>query len=283
MARIKVIACEVLHRELCQCAARSINIVDLGFLTQGLHDIESEEMCKRLQEHVDQVSGGQVTPERGVEGNWVGHQRKAVAYDAVALGFALCSNGIVGLTAGEVPLVIPRAHDCITLLLGSKERYREMFDDHPGTYFLSTGWRERDAVNLEALEETEMSKMGLDKTYDEYVAKYGEETARYLMETLQGGLRHYDRFVYIRTGLGQDDYWEREAREEAESRGWEFRSVKGDLRLLQNLCDGAWDEEDFLVLQPGEKLETSYTHGVIRACGRHAEGEEKTKERNEGS
>ncbi|MFV1980286.1 MAG: DUF1638 domain-containing protein [Rhodothermia bacterium] len=33
--------------------------------------------------------------------------------------------------------VLPRAHDCITLLMGSRTRYLEYFKAHPGTYFRS--------------------------------------------------------------------------------------------------------------------------------------------------
>ena len=43
-------------------------------------------------------------------------------YEAILLGYGLCSNGLVGLTARSIPLVIP-VHDCITLFLGSKEQY----------------------------------------------------------------------------------------------------------------------------------------------------------------
>ena len=55
----------------------------------------------------------------------------------------LCNNGVAGLRTKRVSLIVPRTHDCITLLLGSKERYREYFDAHPGTYFHFTGWIER--------------------------------------------------------------------------------------------------------------------------------------------
>ena len=36
--RLKLIACEVLYRELCAAVARSVNQVDLEFLPKGLHD-----------------------------------------------------------------------------------------------------------------------------------------------------------------------------------------------------------------------------------------------------
>ena len=59
---------------------------------------------------------------------------------------ALCSNGLVGLTARNIPVVVPRAHDCITLFLGSKERYLDYFQSHTGVYFKTSGWIERGEV-----------------------------------------------------------------------------------------------------------------------------------------
>jgi hypothetical protein len=35
---LKIIACEIAFREICHVAARSPNLLDLDFLTQGLHD-----------------------------------------------------------------------------------------------------------------------------------------------------------------------------------------------------------------------------------------------------
>ena len=122
--RIKVISCDVLYRELCYAAARSEHQVDVQFLTKGLHDEGCRPMRLRLQAEIDKTDGPK--------------------YDAIVLGYALCGNGTVGLTARHLPVVIPRAHDCITLLMGSKKAYEDYFDSHSGVYFRSTGWLERD-------------------------------------------------------------------------------------------------------------------------------------------
>ena len=91
--------------------------------TKGLHDLGCSPMRKRLQEVVDRVD-----PEQ---------------YEAVLLGYALCGTGTAGLEARTLPLVIPRAHDCIALLMGSRERYQKYFEENQGVYFRSTGWIER--------------------------------------------------------------------------------------------------------------------------------------------
>ena len=104
--RLKLIACEMLSREMCAAIARSPRRVDFEFLPKALHDL-GKEMQPQLQEVVDAVD-----PTR---------------YDAVLLGYALCGNGVDGLVSRALPLVIPRAHDCIALLMGCRDRYREYF------------------------------------------------------------------------------------------------------------------------------------------------------------
>jgi len=97
---LKLLACEILYRETCAAIARSRNRVDVEFLPKGLHDLGQEGMNRRLQDELAAVDGSQ--------------------YDAVLFGYGLCSNGLVGLAATRIPLIVPRAHDCMTLFLGSK-------------------------------------------------------------------------------------------------------------------------------------------------------------------
>ena len=52
----------------------------------------------------------------------------------------MCSHGTLGLKSDIYRIVIPRAHDCITLFLGSRERYIDEFSKIPGTYWLTPGF-----------------------------------------------------------------------------------------------------------------------------------------------
>ena len=147
-------------REACFCIARSRNIIDPVFMGKGLHNLCDGKMRELLQVEIDKVEPGK--------------------YEAILLGYGLCNNGTRDLHA-SIPLVIPKAHDCITCFLGSKEKYRNFFDDNPGTYYLSPGWIERNTDNYEG-EQSIPQQLGI-ATYEEYVAKYGEEDAQYIMET----------------------------------------------------------------------------------------------------
>jgi hypothetical protein len=215
--------------------------VDVEFLEKGLHDYGGAAMRKELQFRIDASD--------------------PVKYDAVALGYALCGNGLHGLQARRLKLVAPRAHDCIALLMGSRRIYEDYFNSNPGTYFRSTGWLER-GKELAPLAQV---RTGLGKNLETLIDKYGEDNGTYLFTELNKYQQSYRRLVYIETGLEPDAHFEVEAQGEAEERGWEYAKLRGDLRLIRMLLNGEWDPKEFLVVEPGQRIVARYDEGIIRA------------------
>jgi hypothetical protein len=241
---LKLISCEIFYREMCAAVARSPHQVDIEFLPKGLHDIGSGPMLERLQSALDSVDESE--------------------YQAVLFGYALCGTGLAGLTARSKPIVIPRAHDCITLFLGNRDRYLEYFNSHPGVYFKTSGWIERGS-GLKPLSLTAVKKAGLGYSYEELVGKYGEENARYLQEQLGDSTRNYGQITYIEMGVEPDDRFERASAEEAVRREWKFEKVPGDMSLIHDLVDGRWDPGDFLIVPPGWRVVATYDESIIGA------------------
>lgn len=236
--RLQFIACKVMQREVYFCAARSKNVVDIVLMEQGLHD-QPDKLRTQVQKALDNTCDIQGRP-----------------YDASLLGYGLCSNGIAGLSA-KIPIVVPRGHDCITLLLGSKDKYKEYFDSHRGVYWYSPGWIESGK---------QPSRERYEKLLKEYKEKYGEDNARYLMEVEQKWIKEYNWATYIDWGLANSDQYKEYTKRCAEFLGWNYDQLAGDPALMQRLVDGQWNESEFLVVKPGQKIAEDLTSdGIIGA------------------
>lgn len=238
--RFKFIGCEIIYREACYLAATMRNLVDVEFLHKGLHDIETPDMVAKIQATIDAVD-------------------PAIGYEAVLLGYGRCNDGLVGVQAGNLPVVIPRAHDCITLLMGSRDRYREYFDSCPGTYYVSSGWSERNEATGGDYSQPAygkqgvMANLGLTESHEQLVEKYGEDNARFIAESLGDWTKNYTKFLYLEMGICDERPYIEQTRKDAVERGWQFELRDGDIGLLRKLFAGDWDD-DFVVLQPGQKL-----------------------------
>lgn len=219
------------------CAVRSVNDIDIVLMEQGLHD-EPQRLQSEVQKALSRIADDKGRP-----------------YDASLLGYGLCSNGIVGLTA-EIRFIVPRGHDCITLLLGSKDRYKQYFDSHRGVYWYSPGWIDTG---------TQPGKERYEQTLKEYVEKYGDDNAGFLMETEQSWMKEYNWATYIDWGFDGSQKQKQYTKQCAEFMGWGYDELKGDAGLMQRLLDGQWDDREFLIVQPGQKITEDLTNpGIIK-------------------
>jgi hypothetical protein len=246
--KLKCIACEALARPVYLCAAQSPHIIDIDLVKRGLHTYPADLRC-HLQDKIE------VSENQG--------------YDAVVLVYGLCGQAVAGLTAGSVPLVVPRAHDCITLFLGSRQRYREQFEAYPGTYWYAHDYLERDDGSGSSLSMGSGTDTDLEKVRAEYVQKYGKNNADYLMEVMGAWQSHYRRAVYIDMGVTDGSVIEARAQAEAARRGWTFEHMAGNLTLVRRLLTADWND-DFLILQPGQSARMVCDEGVIEVSPRAA-------------
>lgn len=218
------------------------NNLEYIFLEQQLHNTP-DIMRERLQKEIDKID------ER---------------YGKILLGYGLCSNGVTGLMSEKHEIIIPKIDDCISLFLGSKEKYLEEFKKDPATYYLCKGWIEyggdpyrgyliwtgrEDKVPKEYLNNKEM-----------YGRRYDEATARLLVTEL---LKNYNRIVLINNNdIGE--FHRKYAEDmvaflsELLNKQIVFTEIKGSSDLIKKIFDGEWDKDDFIKIGPGGKILQKY-------------------------
>jgi hypothetical protein len=247
--KLKLITCDVLTRLVCHCVARTPHVVDIEFTRKGSHD-EPDNLRALIQQRIDDS------------------ENSGKKYDAILLGYGLCGNSAVNLAARSIPLVIPRAHDCCTLFLGSKEKYVKYFGENPSTGFSTLGYMERgDSYVREASGDKNVTEM--NRAYQEYVEKYGEDNAKYIWETLHPKEKPWEkdnRVVYIEIPELQHLGYAEQCRRRAKADGKDFVVLDGSVELIEKLIFGQWSEEDFLTVKPNQRITAIYDMDeIIRA------------------
>jgi len=191
------------------------------FLDYGLHRVPNQ-LREAVQDQLDDLSEPSL----------------------VILGYGLCGNGLKGIRAGMHTLVIPRTDDCIAILLGSYQAYKEIFSQEPGTYYLTKGWLESGSNPL--------------KEYEELLLKYGQEKADLVMD-LQ--YKNYKRLIFVAHQQSDLDAYRAQAQEVArycERWGMVYEEILGSEAYIEELMTWAQQPQDpgeaFLVVPPGGEL-----------------------------
>jgi hypothetical protein len=231
---LAVIYCAVLEDEIEVLAQAIPEVVHLEKLPQGLHN-DPPLLRTETQAAIDRCEAD-------------------ARIDTLVLGYGLCSRGTEGVKARRCTLVMPRAHDCITLLLGSKEQYAQYVAKHPGTYWYSPGWNRHHIPP---------GKRRYDHLRDQYVRQYGEDNADFLMEEEQHWFKTYDRATFVDQGSQTADQDAAYAAECADWLGWNFDRIQGDSSLLRRMLSGDWRDDEVLVLEPHETFALSPDAQVI--------------------
>jgi hypothetical protein len=210
---VKIIACEVMKEEMLALANGSRH--DFEFVPQGLH-AHPEKLNVELQKILDRTHG----------------------YSRVVLGFGLCGGGSKNLRAGGFILTIPRVHDCIALLLGSRERFDRVRQEEPGTLYLSPGWIKGEAPVV--------------SEYARTAERYGEKRAIGLLRRIYNA---YRRVLFISTDSPDEDRHMEKSVEAAGVLGLAHERTTWEADFLRKVVNGPWDGNDFINVPEGGAID----------------------------
>ncbi|MDR1916868.1 MAG: DUF1638 domain-containing protein [Synergistaceae bacterium] len=213
-----IVACKTIHRELENAITDTSCTFPIIWVDPIFHE-SPKQLHEVLQKTLDQISN----------------------VDHVLLCFGFCGNALLGLVPHGFKLVFPKVDDCITLLLGSTDRRKEL---EPHSYFFTPGWL---GNNKSILTE-----------YEDIAKQYGEESADYVYEVMLCG---YHRALLVDTHVGDIDAVKEMTRPFSEKFNLSQEIIEGDTRMFHQLLGQEWDE-NFVVIQPEEAVSHAHLFGI---------------------
>lgn len=151
----------------------------------------------------------------------------AEGFDALLLADGAELLAEEGLAAGSVPLVLPRVHNCASLLLGGAARYRALFRLHGGELC----WR---------------------------TPLCGEE----LFFTPRADCSALCYLADTTLGLPDESL---SARAGAQENGWDYFAEEIDPSLLEQLLAGNWEGDGIVTVPAGGRVRPTFTQELFRA------------------
>lgn len=247
--RLKLISCEVFYREMAAASARSPNHIEVDFFAPALHKDGPAQKRKHLQEAIDACD--------------------TTRFQAVLLGYGLCGVDLAGLQARSIPLVIPRNCDCITHLLRQQcpsrmdsMRLRPAIHLHAGAAPQATKTPSDDDFQA-------VHRAGLECSVEHLAARYGSEVARYFTD----GFRHVRNIPLEKDFMGSRRPTVN-LLASTNTRRFAHRAISSpalgrDSLPIQQLVDGYWSYEQFLVVPPQWQVIMSLEEGITAVRKNH--------------
>ncbi len=208
-----ILACEILRKELEKIMDEAQVCCPVVWVESGLHDYPK----KLHQELVNRIN--QIDSER------------------IILTYGLCGESVIGIDSGTHELIMPKVDDCITMLLGSHKRRKEL-NAELAAFYLTEGWITGAKTPL--------------SEYQHCIEKYGQKMAEQIMDMMY---HNYRSLCLLDTGVVEMDSFSTRCDEIARVSCTKKCVVKGTLEWLKQLITGPWDDKNmFTIIKPGNKI-----------------------------
>jgi hypothetical protein len=158
--------------------------------------------------------------------------------DRLIMVMGFCGNSVAGLRTGCFETVLPRVDDCISLLLGIKNRMA--IEREKGTYFLSKGWLD--------------GEHDIWSEYKHAAEKYGEKKGKAIFDLM---FSNYKRIGVLDTGCYSIKDILPTTEKIAQTLALEHEVIPADVKYLSELLVGPWSKEKFLLIAPNTEIESA--------------------------
>ena len=204
----KVIACGI-FKPYIEHLTIDLSHFDIVYLEIQQHD-HPQRLAKNIQKEINQTDK---------------HYKKIIIL------YGLCGGALLKLYTLHIPLILVKVHDCMSILLGSKEKYNMLTKDNK-----SLSW------NCYSLKVSHHQQ-----TLQQWELLYDEETVAYLKEML-----FTEQSLYLTCHLEEEKDFEKE----------EDDIVEGHLDFLKNilLCQS----QHLLELKAHQRISLSLDDEVIK-------------------
>ena len=210
-----MIVCETLKDEFLFLYKEMGLKADVKWIESGLHNY-TQKLHDRLQQAIDEIT------ECG----------------RVILVFGRCGDSISNLKNGNFEMIVPKAEDCISLLMGSDERRRDYSREH-AAYYLTDGWiRGERNIWMEYLYSVEKLQQELAENNTVYC--------------------NYRTLALLDTGINPISQLMEKTREIEETLELERKVVPAELTYIRELLTGPWDTTRYEIVPP---------YGIVGRCG----------------
>lgn len=211
--KILIIGCKTLKKELTYILNKYNISYDVAWIEARLHNVK-KKLNRALQEIIDSASG----------------------YDTILFSTGFCGNSICGLNSRNSTLIIPRADDCISFLMGGRRQKLTWMD----SYFLTEGWLAGEA--------------NIWNEYLHSIEKYGKERSDRIFKIL---FSNYSRVVLLDTGCYPLGPSCEKAKRIADAFSLDFQVIPVSISYLKALVTGPWDKKYFLIIPPQKTITES--------------------------
>ena len=246
--RIKIIACGVFKPYIEYLLKSTTNTVDVTYMDAGLHETPNI-LREKLQAEITKVS-------KKVAGHNYGDCKNCpnpcIKFDYIVVFYGLCGRGTLDIETFDVPVIFPKAHDCISLFLGSAERYRKEFKAHPGTFYHTAGWI-TEKINPRNKEVGDLYKNYYEEgfashpEFDDLSDKYGSENAEFILKFQSHWMKNYTRSAYIDFGLPFDEELSKLPKYMAQVFGWEYARLESSFDYIKSLFNAENTPQSVLI------------------------------------